>query len=70
MIVATVMAGLAVLAGSAQARHQAREIEAQTRERGLLSEIVAGIGTIKAAGAEQQALQRWLQRFRTELSMR
>ena len=68
VIVATVMAGLSVLAGSAQARHQAREIEAQTRERGLLSEIVAGIGTIKAAGAEQQALQRWLQRFRAELS--
>jgi ABC-type bacteriocin/lantibiotic exporter with double-glycine peptidase domain len=68
VIVATAMAGLAVLAGSAQARHQAREISAQTRERGLLSEIVAGIGTIKAAGAEQQALQRWLQRFRTELS--
>ena len=56
VIVATVMAGLSVLAGSAQARHQAREIEAQTRERGLLSEIVAGIGTIEscrggAAGA-------------------
>jgi ABC-type bacteriocin/lantibiotic exporter with double-glycine peptidase domain len=68
VIVATAMAGLAALAGSAQARHQAREIEAQTRERGLLSEIVGGIGTIKAAGAEEQALQRWLRRFRTELS--
>jgi ATP-binding cassette subfamily B protein len=68
VIVGIVMAGLVALAGSAQARHQAREIEAQTRERGLLSEIIGGIGTIKAAGAEEQALQRWLRRFRTELS--
>ena len=59
---------LAILVGSAQARHQAREIEAQARERGLLSELIAGIGTIKAAGAERQALERWLRRFRTELS--
>jgi ATP-binding cassette subfamily B protein len=65
--VALVMAGIAVFVGSAQARHQARELEAQARERGLLSELITGIGTIKAAGAEQQALQRWLQRFRAEL---
>lgn len=65
--VALVMAGIAVFVGSAQARHQAREIEAQARERGFLSELIAGIGTIKAAGAEPQALQRWLQRFRAEL---
>jgi ABC-type bacteriocin/lantibiotic exporter with double-glycine peptidase domain len=66
VVVALAMAGLAVLIGSAQARHQAREMDAQVRERGLLSELVAGVGTIKAAGAEQQALQRWVQRFRTE----
>ena len=65
--VAGAMAVLAVAVGSAQARHQAREIEAQARERGYLSELVAGIGTIKAAGAEPQALQRWVRRFRTEL---
>jgi len=66
VVVALAMAGLAVLIGSAQARHQAREMDAQVRERGLLSELIAGVGTIKAAGAEQQALQRWVQRFRTE----
>lgn len=65
--VAAAMAVLAVVVGSAQARHQAREIEAQARERGYLSELVAGIGTIKAAGAEPQALRRWVGRFRTEL---
>ncbi len=55
MVVAAAMAALAVVVGSAQARHQAREIEAQARERGYLSELVAGIATIKAAGAEPQA---------------
>jgi ABC-type bacteriocin/lantibiotic exporter with double-glycine peptidase domain len=68
VVVALVIAGLSAVFGSAQARHQRREIEAQARERGLLSELIAGVGTIKAAGAEQQALQRWVGRFRTELS--
>lgn len=65
--VVLVMAGLGAALGSAQARHQEREMEAQARERGLLSEIVAGIGTIKAAGAERQALARWVARFQAEL---
>jgi ABC-type bacteriocin/lantibiotic exporter with double-glycine peptidase domain len=65
--VAFLMAGLAVVVGSAQAKHQAREVEAQARERGYLSELIAGIGTVKAAGAEEQGLQRWVQRFGGEL---
>jgi ATP-binding cassette, subfamily B, bacterial len=68
VVVVLAMAGVAVLIGSAQARHQEREIQAQARERGLLSELVAGIGTIKAAGAERQALGRWVARFEAELS--
>jgi ABC-type bacteriocin/lantibiotic exporter with double-glycine peptidase domain len=68
VFVALAMAGVALLVGSAQARHQAREVEAQARERSLLSELIAGIGTVKAAGAEQQALARWLGRFKAELS--
>jgi ATP-binding cassette, subfamily B, bacterial len=67
VLLAAVMAGLALAVGSAQARHQGREIEAQARERGYLSELVAGIGTIKAAGAERPALERWVARFRAEL---
>ncbi|WP_242345364.1 ABC transporter transmembrane domain-containing protein [Anaeromyxobacter terrae] len=66
VVVAMVMAGLALLVGSAQARHQRREMEAQARERGLLSELITGVGTIKAAGAEPQALQRWVRRFSAE----
>jgi ABC-type bacteriocin/lantibiotic exporter with double-glycine peptidase domain len=67
IVVAMAMAALTIFVGSAQARHQAREIEAQARERGYLSELIAGIGTIKAAGAERQGLQRWVARFRAEL---
>jgi ATP-binding cassette, subfamily B, bacterial len=67
VLVALVMAALAVLVGSAQARHQTKEMQAQARERGYLSELIAGIGTVKAAGAEEQGLRRWLQRFTAEL---
>ena len=67
-VVAMLMAGLAILVGTYQARHQAKEIAAQARERGYLSELISGIGTVKAAGAEEQGLQRWTQRFKAELS--
>ncbi len=66
-VVALLMAGLAIFVGTSQARHQGKEIAAQARERGYLSELIAGIGTVKAAGAEEQGLQRWVQRFRVEL---
>jgi ATP-binding cassette, subfamily B, bacterial len=64
--VAAAMSGLAIAAGSAQAKQQAREVEAAARERGYLSELIAGIGTVKAAGAEEQGLERWLRRLRAE----
>lgn len=66
--VALAMAALAVVVGHAQARHEAREMEAQARERGYLSELIGGIGTVKAAGAEREGLERWVGRFRKELS--
>jgi ABC-type bacteriocin/lantibiotic exporter with double-glycine peptidase domain len=65
--VALVMAGVAVVIGSAQARHEAREVDAQSRERGYLSELIGGIATVKAAGAEDQGLHRWVTRFSAEL---
>ncbi|HVP65977.1 MAG TPA: ABC transporter transmembrane domain-containing protein [Anaeromyxobacteraceae bacterium] len=66
VVAAGAMSGLAAAVGAAQARHQAREVEAQARERGYLSELIAGIGTVKAAAAEEQGLGRWLDRFRAE----
>lgn len=67
VLVAGVMAGLAVLVGRSQTKQQALEVEAQAKERGYLTELIAGIGTVKAAGAERQSLHRWLERFQAEL---
>lgn len=67
LLVALVMTGLAVLVGRSQAKQQAMEVEAQAKERGYLTELIAGIGTVKAAGAERQGLHRWLGRFQKEL---
>lgn len=68
VLVAAVMVGLSVLVGRSQARQQAMEVEAQAKERGYLTELIAGVGTVKAAGAERQGLHRWLDRFQQELS--
>lgn len=67
LLVAGAMAVLAVLVGRSQTKQQAQEVEAQAKERGYLTELIAGIGTVKAAGAERQGLQRWLERFQAEL---
>lgn len=68
VLVAAVMVGIAVLVGRSQAEQQAMEVEAQAKERGYLTELIAGIGTVKAAGAERQGLHRWLDRFQQELA--
>ena len=68
VLVGLVMAAMAIAIGSAQARHQVKELQAQQKERGLLSELITGIATIKAAGAERRALDRWIGRFRLELA--
>lgn len=67
VLVAMMMAGLVVFIGAAQVRHETREMAAQARERGYLSELIGGIGTVKAAGAEAQGLHRWIGRFGAEL---
>lgn len=68
VIVAVAMVGISVLVGRSQAKQQAMEVEAQAKERGYLTELIAGIGTVKAAGAERQGLHRWLERFQRELN--
>lgn len=68
LLAALVMAGMAIFVGRSQAKQQRLEVEAQTKERGYLTELIAGIGTVKAAGAERQGLHRWLDKFQKELS--
>ena len=68
VLVAAAMVGIAVLVGRSQAKQQAREVEAQAKERGYLTELISGSGTVKAAGAERQGLHRWLDLFQQELA--
>ncbi|HJW33514.1 MAG TPA: ABC transporter transmembrane domain-containing protein [Holophagaceae bacterium] len=69
VLVSVVTAALVVGVGRAQADLQAREVEAQARERGYLVELIKGIGTVKAAGAEAPSLSRWLKVLGEELRL-
>ncbi|WP_306599290.1 peptidase domain-containing ABC transporter [Geothrix sp. 21YS21S-2] len=70
VLLATALLALMTFAvGRISARLQARQVEAAAREHSLLIELVAGIGTLKAAGAEGQALGRWRGRCRAVLSL-
>ncbi len=69
LAVVLAMAGIAMLVGRAQARLQAAEVTAQARQRGYLTELIAGIRAIKAAGAEQACHAQWLGRFDAELDL-
>ena len=62
-----VMAGATVLAGRVEARLQAREVEVGVQEQGYLSELLAGIATVKASGTEAQRLRAWRALFRKGL---
>ena len=63
------IAGVTLAAGRAEAHLQTRGVALQARQQGYLSEVVAGIGTIKAAGAEAPAHRRWGQAFARELRL-
>jgi ATP-binding cassette, subfamily B, bacterial len=69
LLVVVVMMCIALLVGRAQASLQEEEVAAQARQRGYLTEVIAGIRTIKAAGAERASHQQWLKRFNAELSL-
>ena len=67
LMLALAMAGLAVTTARAQAGTQALEVAAQAAQRGYLTELIAGVATVKAAGVEGQGLRRWLERFQKEM---
>ena len=64
VLVAVVMGLLALLSGRAQAKQQALEVEVRTKEQGYLTELLRGVGTVKAAGAECSSLNRWMKLLR------
>jgi ATP-binding cassette subfamily B protein len=46
-----------------------RELAAQGKSQGYMAEALAGVATIKAAGAEHQALERWSNLFFEQLNI-
>jgi ABC-type bacteriocin/lantibiotic exporter with double-glycine peptidase domain len=68
ILLITAVIALATLgAGRLEAKLEARQVEARAREHGLLIELVAGITTLKGAGAEAKGLARWQGAFRKVL---
>ena len=67
VLVTGVIALVTLGVGRLEAKLEARQGEAQATEHGLLFELVAGIGTLKAAGAEGRGLSRWQRAFRKVL---
>lgn len=57
---------VSLLTGARQARLQGEELTHQARQQTLLFEAIAGIGTVKAAGAEERTAQRWSAIFTAE----
>jgi ABC-type bacteriocin/lantibiotic exporter with double-glycine peptidase domain len=70
VLVSTLAQALATwLVGRVEAKLEIRQVTAQVREQSLLIELVSGIGTLKAAGAEGMALERWRGRFAAVLAL-
>ena len=62
-LVLSAMIVVVVFLGRVQAREQRKETSHQIDEQGYLSEMIAGIETIKANGAEDVVFQRWSHLF-------
>jgi HlyB family type I secretion system ABC transporter len=60
---------LLLLTSPAIRRLTRRDLEAQGKTQGYMNEVLAGIATIKAAGAEHQAFNRWESHFFNEMNV-
>ncbi|HET9954835.1 MAG TPA: ABC transporter transmembrane domain-containing protein [Polyangiaceae bacterium] len=56
----------AVVVGKRQGSYQTQELAAQAEQNGFLLELVAGAQVIKATGAEQPSVVRWIQHLAKE----
>lgn len=61
--------GLLLITAPAIRRLTQRDLAAQGKTQGYLNEALAGIATLKAAGAEQRALNRWTNLFFDEMNI-
>ncbi len=69
LVVGACQVGLLVGTAPALRRLTQRDLEAQGKTQGYLNEMLAGIATLKAAGAEQRARGRWEDLFFTEMNI-
>lgn len=80
IIQSKLLAGVTVVIGVAQVllllttapllrRMTMRDLAAQGKTQGYLNEVLAGIATVKAAGAEQRALSHWTNLFFDEMNI-
>lgn len=70
--IGAVQVGLLLTTAPAIRRLTMRDLVAQGKTQGYLNEVLAGIATVKAAGAEQRALAHWTNLFfdETNISIR
>ncbi len=61
------LAGLSVLVGLLQARHQKQEVQASQAQRGAMVELIQGMATLKASGSVSWGQSRWAQPLETRL---
>lgn len=59
LFVGAIQVGLLLLTAPAVRRLTQRDLAAQGKAQGYLNEVLSGVATLKAAGAEQRALDRW-----------
>lgn len=64
-----VQVALLLLTSPAMRRLTRRDLEAQGKTQGYMNEVLAGIATIKAAGAEHRAFNRWESHFFNEMNV-
>ncbi|HEX7737414.1 MAG TPA: peptidase domain-containing ABC transporter [Ktedonobacteraceae bacterium] len=60
---------LLLLSAPAMRRLTRRDLEAQGKTQGYMNEVLAGIATVKAAGAEQRVFHRWESYFFNEMNI-
>ncbi|HXR66304.1 MAG TPA: cysteine peptidase family C39 domain-containing protein, partial [Ktedonobacteraceae bacterium] len=64
-----VQAALLLVTSSSIRRLTQRDLEAQGKTQGYMNEVLSGIATIKAAGAEHRAFNRWENLFFNEMNV-
>lgn len=69
LAVGSVQVALLLLTSSAIRRLTQRDLEAQGKTQGYMSEVLAGIATIKASGAEHRVFNRWENLFFNEMNI-